>query len=678
MDGLDSAGTSYEFAKRAAGGVGVWLACGLYLAALALSHALATALGNVPVFWPPAAIAMATFLSTDRRQWWMTAVFMAVSGALAGQIGAGGALAGLLISTADIAVGIAGSLLFQRLNAHKDMLTRLRTLADLFLVAALVATAHATATVWISADPGSPHFYQSWTIRWAAVALGLLLATPLAAGFLPQPDRLARWRPSGSLILPATLALGSTAVAYLAWPGHSDVPLVVALTSVPFLVWIAVTCSTLEAAAVLAAVSVLELCLAVAGYGPTADPDWPSDVRILWLQFLLLARGGTILMLCSAIAARRQVEIIAEDQSTRLQSMVEAVPDAIITIDERGLITFFSTAAERMFQYRAEEVVGQNVKILMPMPYQSEHDGYLSRYLRTGEKRIIGIGRIVVGRRKDGSTFPIELAVGEALSKGGHIFTGLIRDISERQETERRLHEVQDDLIHVSRLSAMGELASALAHELNQPLTAISNYLLAARQLVQRGPEHAERAMDIIGRSIDQAARAGRIIRQLRQFVQKREVERTPSEIDKVVDEASALAFIGLKEKGIHVTIERQGSLLAVPVDRIQIQQVLINLIRNAVDAMEGMERRDLTITIALHDNHVRISVIDTGTGIATDMHEKMFQAFATTKPAGMGVGLSISRNIVEAHGGRLWFEPNPDGGTIFHLDLPLTDGQAG
>ncbi|HET9394965.1 MAG TPA: PAS domain S-box protein, partial [Nitrospiraceae bacterium] len=226
---------------------------------------------------------------------------------------------------------------------------------------------------------------------------------------------------------------------------------------------------------------------------------------------------------------------VAEDHATRLESMINAVPDAIITIDEGGLIRFFSAAAERMFQYRAEEVIGQNVKILMPAPYSVEHDGYLARYLRTGEKRIIGLGRLVVGRRKDGTTFPIELAVGEALAKGKHVFTGLIRDISDRQETERRLHEVQADLIHVSRLSAMGELASALAHELNQPLTAISNYLLAARQLVQRGPENAERASEIIGKSIDQAMRAGQIIRQLRSFVQKREVERAPAEIEKVV-----------------------------------------------------------------------------------------------------------------------------------------------
>lgn len=365
---------------------------------------------------------------------------------------------------------------------------------------------------------------------------------------------------------------------------------------------------------------------------------------------------------------------VAEDQATRLESMIHAIPDAIITIDERGLISFFSAAAERMFQYKAEEVIGQNVKILMPAPYRVQHDGYLDRYLRTGERRIIGLGRIVVGRRKDGTTFPIELAVGEALAKGRHIFTGLIRDISDRQETERRLHEVQADLIHVSRLSAMGELASALAHELNQPLTAISNYLLAAQQLIQRGPEHAERAIDIIGKSIDQAMRAGQIIRQLRSFVQKGHVERVPAEIGKVVDEASALAFIGLKEKGVRVSVERQDDLPQVPIDRIQIQQVLINLIRNAVDAMEGENRRDLIIRMSADHMEATISIADSGSGIPAGMEDRLFNAFATSKPTGMGVGLSISRTIVEAHGGRLWFEANPSGGTIFHVALPLSE----
>ena len=363
---------------------------------------------------------------------------------------------------------------------------------------------------------------------------------------------------------------------------------------------------------------------------------------------------------------------MAEDQAPRLQSIVNAVPDAIITINREGIIDFFNSAAERMFGYRAEEVIGQNVKMLMPSPYRDQHDGYLSRYLKTGEKRILGVGRIVVGKRKDGSTFPMELAVGEASMGGRPVFAGLIRDISARQAIERQLHEVQADLIHVSRLSAMGDLASALAHELNQPLTAIINYVLSAQRLLRKDAEQRERVFEILAKTAEQAARAGEIIRHLRNFIQRREPEREPLDINKVIDEATALAFIGMKERNIEVEYERSAETPSVTIDKIQIQQVIVNLIRNGLDAMDGMNRRKLTLATRVDGAQVRVSISDTGCGVAPEVSDRLFQPFVTTKAEGMGVGLSISRTIVESHGGMLWFESNADAGTTFHLTLPI------
>jgi two-component system sensor kinase FixL len=665
--------------KSTSGHNGMWRAAatwGLYVAALAVSHGLAAAFGAGAVFWPQAGISLAGFMALNQRAWWIFGFGIVASSTVAGLLAGDGALAGAAYGLNDAIIGIAGCLVLRRFTTKSELLDSLTSLVGFLWVAIASTLVSATVAEGISAGLRA-QTGGTWGLRYGALALGILLVTPPSLPLIARLMTGIEWRPRADFVAPALLALVSTIAAYYGLLGGHDVPLVMALVSVPFLVWTAMRCSALETAGLLLALSLIELWLATIGHGPTADPTWAPEIRMLWLQAILAIRGGTILMLCASVMARRTVELVAEDQATRLRSMIEAVPDAIIMIDEQGLITFFSAAAERMFQYGPEEVIGQNVKILMPTPYSTEHDGYLARYLRTGEKRIIGVGRVVVGQRKDGSTFPIELAVGEALTKGEHIFTGLIRDISDRQETERRLHEVQADLIHVSRLSAMGELASALAHELNQPLTAISNYLLAARQLVQRGPDQAERATEIISRSIDQAVRAGQIIRQLRNFIQKREAERAPADIDKVVDEASALAFIGLKEKGVRVSIERQGGLPAVPIDRIQIQQVLINLIRNAVDAMEGMDRRELAIKTTRGDGEVQISIADTGAGISADIAEKVFQAFATTKTTGMGVGLSISRNIVEAHGGRLWYEPNPSGGTIFSLALPLSTGHA-
>jgi len=377
----------------------------------------------------------------------------------------------------------------------------------------------------------------------------------------------------------------------------------------------------------------------------------------------LLRRSGVRASLLARDALAREAHV---------QSILDTVPEAMIVIDERGLMQSFSSAAERLFGYTPREAIGQNVKVLMPAPYREQHDGYLRRYLDTGERRIIGIGRLVVGQRKDGSTFPMELAVGEMKSGDRRFFTGFIRDLTERQKTEARLQELQSELVHISRLTAMGEMASALAHELNQPLSAISNYLKGSRRLLEGdGDERATTLRDALDKAADQAIRAGHIIRRLRDFVSRGESERRVESIIKLVEEASALALVGVKDRGIRVQFHFDPAVDLVLADRVQIQQVLLNLIRNAMDAMEATQTRDLSIAVEPAGNaHVRVSVADSGAGIAPEIAEQLFQPFITTKRQGMGVGLSISRTIVEAHGGRIWAEPNAGGGTVFHFTL--------
>jgi len=361
----------------------------------------------------------------------------------------------------------------------------------------------------------------------------------------------------------------------------------------------------------------------------------------------------------------------------RFRSVLETIQDAMVVIDARGTIEAFSPSAERMFGYTAQEAIGQNVKILMPSPYQERHDGYLKHYMETGERRIIGIGRVVTGLRKDGSTFPMELSVGEVLLEGRRIFTGFVRDLTSRKNAERELATLQSELSHVARVTEMGQMGSTLAHELNQPLAAIVNYLQACRRLLQNQATPATpRVQEAIEKAVAQADRAGQIIRRLREFVKKREAEKREEDLNTVVQEAVGLALVGAKAAGIVSHINLDPDVPPVFVDKVQIQQVVLNLVRNAVEAMAQSPSRVLTIETGEQHGAALVRVIDTGPGMAPEVAEKLFEPFLTTKSTGMGIGLSICRSIIEAHGGRIWVSKNPSGGAIFSFTLPLGEAE--
>ncbi|MBS0385218.1 MAG: PAS domain S-box protein [Proteobacteria bacterium] len=404
-----------------------------------------------------------------------------------------------------------------------------------------------------------------------------------------------------------------------------------------------------------------------------------SDAGVIWLFLLfgVIAAGiGEW-----AVRRRRKREASARvlhERDAHLRSILDTAPEAMIVINASGIVQSYGLSAERMFGWRASEVLGRNVSMLMPEPFRNQHDSYIDRYLTTGEKRIIGIGRIVVGLRKDGATFPMELAVGEAGSGPGRLFTGFVRDLTERQESEARLEELQSELVHISRLSAMGEMASALAHELNQPLSAIANYLNGARKLMARGPGSEARVSEAVEKAADQAVRAGDIIRRLRDFLARGEGERSVESVAKLVHEACELALVGVKESGVAVSYRMAPYLDRVIVDRVQIQQVIVNLVRNALDAMQDQDGGRLDVATSVDGEMATVSVADSGPGIDEQAAMRLFQPFFTTKPNGMGVGLSICRTIVEAHGGRIWTETNPGGGAVFRFTVPLAKNEEG
>jgi two-component system sensor kinase FixL len=486
----------------------------------------------------------------------------------------------------------------------------------------------------------------------------------------------------------------------------------------------------------------------------------------------------------------------------RLAALLDAAVDPIVLISPQGLIAGFNRAAERVFGYREAEVLGRNVSMLMPQPYRQEHDGYLERYLATGAPRIIGIGREVVAQRKDGTTFPIDLAVGEFVTGAEHGFVGILRDITQRKrheaeiraateelrlifentptaititdvdghvldanrgcesllgystgelkgmrhtdlivaedreavradferlrisgdrfsreiryrrrsgenlygllqagvardergdallmiceivdrsqvfEATREAEELRTRLAHVGRVGTLGEMVSGIAHEVNQPLTAIANYASAARRLVRGGMTDADEMVTILDKIATQADRAGQVIRGLRNMTRKRESVREPLDCTALIAEATKLVEFELRARGWRLVLNLEPGLPRVQGDGVQIQQVLLNLVRNGVEAM-GEQASGDSVTIAASSADplwLEISVSDCGPGLSAEAEERLFEPFFTTKSQGMGLGLSICKSIMSVHGGELRYRRNLRGGAEFVMRLPVLE----
>lgn len=492
---------------------------------------------------------------------------------------------------------------------------------------------------------------------------------------------------------------------------------------------------------------------------------------------------------------------IIRNHNELFDALASTAVDGIIVIDENGRVLFYNNACQKLFQYPQKEVLGQSVNMLMPEPYRGEHDGYIARYRKTREAHIIGIGREVRGRRKDGSVFPMYLSVGEGAVEKRKVFVGIVhdltalhaeeerrrssdqrlaqivdssdeiivsmtldgivttwnpaaerafgyaaeemidrpigrvipkdrlseeddilrrisagetirhyetirrrkdgrevivslsvspvrdgtgtivgaskiaRDVTEQRKAEAQTTKLESELAHVSRVSAIGQLSSALAHELNQPLTAIMNYVSAAKlRWKPSGDPNDERGPQLLDRAIEQVERAGAIIQRLRAFLEKREPQRMPESINELLQEAMALGFVGSHDDNMKFLLDLAPNLPRADVDRIQIEQVIVNLVRNATEAMKTSSKRELTISsYRAGPKLIEIAIVDTGPGIPDHIAAQLFEPFVTTKETGMGVGLSICRTIIEAHGGQIWMTPNPEGGTIFKIQLPVS-----
>lgn len=373
---------------------------------------------------------------------------------------------------------------------------------------------------------------------------------------------------------------------------------------------------------------------------------------------------------------RSKLGLSLHETLAQFEALLDAAVDAIVIIDTEGRVQTFNRAAEALFGYAEEEVTGQSVTMLMPAEYQHAHSDILQNYLASGERKVIGIGREVTARRKSGQVFPIDLAVGEANTGEARYFVGIIRDATSRKETEDRLRQTGERLAYLGRVSTLGEMAAGIAHEINQPLAAIGAYAQAGRRLLREVDDVPGDLDQALERIDQEAQRAGEVIHRLRALASQTKVYRRPVDCNAVLEEACELAVMDARTHGLELVKDFADDLPPVSADAIQIQQILLNLIRNAIDAMEvtkPVANRIIVRTLE-EGGMVRVSVTDYGCGISSEAAERLFDPFFTTKPSGLGVGLSICKSIMEAHGGSLDFEPNPKGGTVFHATLPVAE----
>jgi two-component system, LuxR family, sensor kinase FixL len=362
----------------------------------------------------------------------------------------------------------------------------------------------------------------------------------------------------------------------------------------------------------------------------------------------------------------------------RLASVLDTAAEGIVIIDEQARMLIFNKACENMFGYKASQVIGKDVSILMPAEEAAHHDGYIQAYLRTGHHKIIGIGREVRGKRRDGTLFSVDISVGEAVTPEGRQFIGILRDLTARKDAERRISELQTSLIRLARLSAIDEMGCALAHELNQPLTALTLYLQAAERELRRAQERGhneqtdQQQYEIIKKAEREAKRASAIVQRVRQLVETRKPQCRPVDFNAIVADALELSLIG-QDGALRVIRHFRADLPLIEADQVQIQQVVVNLVRNACEAVRGREDAQITVSTSRDDRHIMLSVEDNGPGIPPDQMPDLFQVFKTGKRGGMGLGLAISRTIVQSHGGELLVEPGGNGrGASFMVRLPI------
>jgi two-component system sensor kinase FixL len=655
------------------------LAILLFAAAFCVVQRLTFALRLLPfqrtTIWTPGALLITALLLAPPRRWWIYFVGLCL-GVVAAFYGddavplAAAMLAALVFFT-GLALAVWG---IRRLGI--DQLFGNPTSLVVFVAVALVLV---PLTVAVPANlgllvSGADNAWEVILRSWLAGALGTLIATPALTLTLVNGAawlRAASWLRCLEL---AGLAAGLAATGFFCFQGPAGTTASPALlyAPLPLVLWGATRFGLAGVAWGVLLLAFQSTWGAVHGRGPFTNQS-PSD-NVLQLQLFLLTISLPLMFLSVLIQDRHRAFSALSQSEARFRLVVESTPNAIVMVNAEGDIVLVNSKCEQFFGYRREELLGRPVEVLVPERFRPAHPGYRGGFFASPSARSMGMGHDLFGRRKDGSEFPVEVGLTPVRIGADVLVLCAIVDITARKQAD----EARQELAHASRLALMGELTASIAHEINQPLGAILSNADAAEMLLEASPPALDQVREILGDICKDDLRATEVIRRLRALLSKRALESQPLDLNEVSSEVVLLVRAESRRRGVTVEPEPADDLPPVRGDKVHLQQVVLNLVFNGMEAMADVpgERRLAVRTRVNENGSAEVAVSDTGPGIRPDRLPRLFDPFFSTKKEGMGLGLSIARSLVEAHGGRIWAENNPGGGATFRFTLPTNHQQ--